>query len=121
MKIRSVAAIGLMDGGGAWPASVPLQDGHRVTVCLGGVTNLRSLVPFSQAQSITSNMYSKIGVRIDWRPWGHSCEAPGIVNIEFTIGTSVNLLPGALGFLNQGSKVDSSLRVSDDNPAGNAC
>lgn len=98
MKIVSVATMAALVGSSVWAGAIPNQNAGKVTVCLGGIKNYKDQFPIYKARSVVSEMYSEIGVTIDWRPRGHSCQAPEAVIIELTDGTPTTLVPGALAY-----------------------
>jgi hypothetical protein len=97
MKIMSVAAMAVLVGGSIWAGAIPGQNTRKVTACVGGVKHFDQL-PIYRARVIVAEMYSEIGVTIDWRSQGRSCPAQGAVMIELTDGTPATLAPGALAY-----------------------
>ena len=71
----------------------PKESGstENVTVCMG--TPVAAAPP---AQAITSEIFARIGVRIDWRGQDN-CPVSGI-SIRVRLDTPPELLPGALAF-----------------------
>ena len=65
--------------------------GRSVTVCMG--TPVAAANP---ARAVTSEIFARIGVRVDWRR-ADNCPADGIA-IQFRMATDYALLPGALAY-----------------------
>ena len=94
MKIIILATIAALVGDSARAGAIQ-KGALKVTVCLKRIGNP---VPIYHARSIASEMYSEIGVKIDWRSSGCSYKEPDAVIIELTDDTPATLLSGALAY-----------------------
>jgi len=87
----TVAAVMMAVAGLAQAREKNQIPAEAVTVCLGTPVAGTEL-----AQMVTSEIFDRIGVRIDWRSMNH-CPAEAI-QISFQTGTDTNQSPGALAY-----------------------
>ncbi len=92
MKLTAAVAMAVLGTNVGTGQSV--QDGPKVTVCLSSEP---TAVRF-HATAMASQMYSAVGVTLDWQSGSRACKAAGAIHIELTDHTPDKLMPGALAY-----------------------
>jgi hypothetical protein len=92
MKLTAAVAMAVLGMNVA--AGHAVLDGSKVTVCISSAPTAARF----RAIAMASEMYSAIGVTLDWQSSSHACTAAGVIHIELTDNTPDKLMPGALAY-----------------------
>jgi hypothetical protein len=95
IKFVSAIAMGAAVVEGAWAADAGQSDQRAVTVCM----SQRGNASVFQAQAVASQIFGRIGVRIDWQPDQRSCHLAGDrVAITLSNDTPAGEHPGEFAY-----------------------
>jgi len=92
MRLRAILIMAVVETA-AWAAPAGGTEARRVTVCMGGDSG----EPLYAVERMASEIFSTIGVRIEWR--GRTCPAfPDVIKIDFAETAPKGISDGALAY-----------------------